>query len=306
MAAGLDPDLRLDVYRDGVPIFGVKSLHAGQFEHSFDGIHLTRENDMRSATRNGRDQSDPNSGIPRLRVAAAPMPRGNLPPHVTPSEVETGADDDEPISASAALERLYEFCKEHELPMDALESIRQVAEAHEDGGDDAGPEPQRMVDDEEPLDAEVIERVLKHARTRLSPSALEGLEDLLSATGTSDADPPAFLNGHEREVERLIEGKDPRSAADMAEVYDRLDGMAASEMMQRRGAFEAGTGERMAERRDSARWWPGKGEAPGTNLPRAAGKVHPPGSLVMAADSKSFRKMVGLKKRHMRSLLRAV
>ena len=65
MAAGLDPDLRLDVYRDGVPIFGVKSLHAGQYEHSFDEIHLTRENDMRSATRNGRDQSNPNSGIPR-------------------------------------------------------------------------------------------------------------------------------------------------------------------------------------------------------------------------------------------------
>ena len=41
MATGLSPDLRLDVYRDGAPSFGVKSLRAGQFEHSFDEILLT-------------------------------------------------------------------------------------------------------------------------------------------------------------------------------------------------------------------------------------------------------------------------
>jgi hypothetical protein len=290
LAAGLDPSASLDAYRDGVPIFGVRSLREGvDLALGFDDKLLLEETNM--------------SDIPNLKQSAAPMPRTNKPPHETPGSVETGEDDDDLAAAAKVLDAFAKLCAEHEIDLDGDTAYEQLMGRVEAG--DAGPEPQRMVDDEEPLDDEVIERVLAHMRGRMSDSAMQGLEDMLRG-GADDDDPmPASLRGHEGEVERLIENKDPRSAADMHEVYGGMDQIAASEMMRERGAFSPG--ER-TERRDGARWWPGKGEPPGTGLPRAAGKAREPGSLVMAADSsvKSFAKLVGVKKRHVRQMMRGV
>jgi hypothetical protein len=188
----------------------------------------------------GRDED-----VPELKEARAPLPRGNLPAHETPGSVETGADEDD-IAERA--HELIKSCVEQGIDTGQLE---QVVEAMfpARGAGDAGPEPQHQVDDQEPLEDEVIERVLAHMRGRMSDSALDGLRDMLT-TRADDNDPvPAFLRGREGEVERLIEGKDPRSTADLKEVYDAFDGIAASEMMRQRGAFEPGSGTRMGDLR---------------------------------------------------------
>jgi hypothetical protein len=101
--------------------------------------------------------------------------------------------------------------------------------------------------------------------------------------------------------------------ADLRETYGAIDQIAAAQLMRQRGAFEPGVGERMAQRRGTERWHPGRGEAPGTNLPHPGGKVREPGSLIpgehhkMAADSvKSFAKLVGVKKKHVRQMMRGI
>lgn len=128
---------------------------------------------------------------------------------------------------------------------------------------------------------------------------MEQLGDVL-ANGPAEHDPvPDFLQGREDELQRRVEHLDRHSASDTVEA------IRAVEEMRDRGAFEPGTGERMAERRGSERWWPGRGEAPGTGLPRPGGKQHEPGSLIpdrktLAADAKFF----GVRKRHLKRLAR--
>jgi hypothetical protein len=308
MAAGLDPNLRLDVYRDGVPSFGVKSLHAGQFEHAFDEILLTQEsNNMRS--RNGRDQ-DPD--VPHLGEAHAPLPRGNVPPFETPTA--SGLDAD---IGSEIIPHILKLCAENgistDVPLgDALEELSDRIAA----AGDAGPSRQHLVDDEEPLDDEVIERVMQHAKAKLSPSAAQGLEDLLRSAPGADDDLPAPLRGT-KEGERLreyLDGKDRHSFSDRVEAADAIG--EAIELMRPRGGLDPGTGPRMAERRGTEPWHPGRGEPAAAGSPRAAGVSRPPGSLVpatsrpkpftasdkrMASDAalKSFAKLCGVKKKHL-------
>jgi hypothetical protein len=300
MAAGLDPDLRLDVYRDVAPSFGVKSLHAGQFEHSFDEILLAKENDMRS------DQSDPNSGIPRLKVAAAPLPRGNLPPHVTPGEVETGADDD---IGPEVIPHILKLCAENGISTDVPlgDALEQLSDRIAAAGDAGVPTGRVGAVDAEGLDGEVIEQIMQHLDGRLSPAALEQLKDMLEG-GPDEYDwmPPGLRDkGSRDQLERMVEHLDPHSAS------DALENIEAIELMRQQGNLERGP--RMTERRDGP-WHPGKGEPPGSDLPRPAGKLHPPGSLVpsehhkLATDSrmpkvKAFHKVIGVKKRHLPGVL---
>jgi hypothetical protein len=297
MAAGLDSELRLDVYRDGAPSFGVKSLHAGQFEHSFDGIFLTQENNI-MPTRNGRDQSDPNSGIPRLKVAAAPMPRTALPQHETPGSVETGQDDDLP----EVIERLLEFCVERDLPPNSpMDEVAEQFLAEHAGGKDAGP-PRPNIDDEQPPDDE-IDRVMEHIVR--SPEAASRLLEKLRA---SDLPPGLRDKASRDQLERQIEHLDPRSAS------DALENIKAIELMREHGNLERGVGPRMAERRGMEPWFPGQGERVAGDMPppfpgRPTPGGHPlPGRQEragidkrMAGDAalKSFAKLCGVKKKHL-------
>jgi hypothetical protein len=256
--------------------------------------------------RPGHDQD-----VPELREARSPLPRGNLPEHTTPGSVETGEDD---LDLDKLVKRLLDACAEHDISPSAL-SLEEAAEqllgraGHERG--DAGPTRQHLVDDEEPLDDEVIERVMRHAKAKLSPSAAQGLEDLLrSAPGADDDDMPEPLRGT-KQGERLAEyldGLDRHSFSDRVEAADAVG--EAIELMRPRGGLDPGTGERMAERRGTEPWHPGAGEPPGTDLPRAAGKQHSPGSLVpptsrpkpfTASDAalKSFAKWCGVKRKHL-------
>jgi hypothetical protein len=307
MAAGFSPDLRLDVYRDGAPSFGVKSLREGQFEHGFDQILLARENDMRS---NGRDQD-----VPRLTEARSPLPRGNLPPHVTPGEVETGADDDD--VSPEVIARILELCAQHDISTDVSvgEALEQLSDRIAAAGD-ADPPRQHLVDDEEePLDGEVVEKIMKHLDGRLSPTALGQLKEMLEG-GPDEYDwmPPGLRDrGSRDQLERQIEHLDPRSAS------DALENIEAIELMRQRGNLERGVGERMAERRGAEPWHPGAGEPPGTGLPHPGGAVREPGSLVprtsrskpfTASDAaivrvkpRPFHKVIGVKKRHLPGVL---
>jgi hypothetical protein len=282
LANGVDPDTPLHVFRDGRAAFGVKSLRAGQYEHSFDGILLTQENnDMRS--RNGRDQ-DPDT--PHLRTAAAPVPRGSTPAHIT-----TGQGDDEPINASAALAALYEFCKQHDLPVDALEEIRHVAEAHEPG--DAGPPRQHLVDDAAGLADETIKEVMAHLDGRLGEVALEQLEDMLRSGPNPEVDPDLEFDEQERaQLERAVEGKDRHSISDWKETFDDIDAaIKARELMP--------SDRRRRVARDMPPPFPGRPTPGGAPLP---GRQERYGidRKQLAADAAFF----GVKKRHLKRLAR--
>jgi hypothetical protein len=259
----------------------------------------------------GRDED-----VPELKEARAPLPRGNLPSHVTPGETETGEDDD--VDLGELVEQLYRECHARGLPTRDIEHAVEPLLAQTEGGGDAGPTPQHLVDDQsEPLDDEVIERVMRHAKAKLSPSAAEGLEDMLRSAPGADDDLPEALRGT-KEGERLreyLDGKDRHSISDRLEAADAVGH--ALELMKERGQFDAGTGPRMAERRGTEPWHPGKGEPPGADLPRPGGVVRPPGSLVpsehhqrMGTDSRMprmkvrpFHKVIGVRKRDLPRVL---
>jgi hypothetical protein len=252
--------------------------------------------------RRGHDED-----VPELKQAAAPMPRTEKPAHITTAQ---GDDDDDEIDLDKLVKRLLDACAEHDIPISTL-SLEEAAEqllgrtAHERG--DAGPTRQAMVDDEEPPDDE-IDRVMEHIVR--SPEAASRLLEKLRA---SDLPPGLRDKASRDQLERQIEHLDPASACDAAEA------IRAVELMRQRGNLERGVGERMAERRGTEAWHPGAGEPPGTDLPRAAGKQHSPGSLVpptsrpkpfTASDAalarvkpRAFHKVIGVKKRHLPGVL---
>jgi hypothetical protein len=255
---------------------------------------------------NGRDQ-DPDT--PHLRTAAAPLPRGNVPPHVTTGQ---GDDDDDIGVSPEVIPHILKLCAENgissDIPLgDALEELsNRIAAAG-----DADPPRQHLVDDEGPLDSEVVEKIMKHLDGRLSPAALEQLRDMLEGEPDEfDWMPPGLRDKASRDqLERQIEHLDPHSAS------DALENIEAIELMRQRGNLERGVGERMAERRGTEPWHPGKGEPPGTGLPHPGGVPRPPGSLVpstsrpkpfTASDAaiarvkpRPFHKVIGVKKRHL-------
>jgi hypothetical protein len=268
--------------------------------------------------------------VPELKQARAPLPRGNLPPHVTPGEIETGADD---LDLDQVVKRLLDACAERDIPISTL-SLEEAAEqllgraAHErDGAED---------EDGEPLDAETVAKVKKHLTGRLGDPAVRQLVDMLESRSSRIDPVPDFVRGNEDYIARRAADWDVHSASDAQEnremlaelerehdarVGDRRRHVAgdmpetASELMRPRGGLDPGTGERMAARRGGERWWPGRGTPPGSDLPHPAGTPHPPGSLVpgehhrpltatdrrMASDAnlKSFAKLCGVKRKHL-------
>ena len=255
--------------------------------------------------RSARDQTDPNSGIPRLKVAAAPVPRGSTPPHVTTGQ---GDDDDDIGVSPEIIPHILRLCAQHGISTDigVGEALEELANRLGAAGDAGVPTGRVGAVDAEGLDDEVIEQVLKHLDGRMSPSALDGLRDMLSG-GADGADPvPPWLKGREAELERIAEPLDRHSASDMHEFNNAMDQMEeeARKLMRSRGQFEAPVGRTMRGLRDVGPWHPGKGEPPGEDLPRPAGKPHVPGSLVpkMASD-KSFARLMGVKPKKLRKQL---
>jgi hypothetical protein len=195
-------------------------------------------------------------------------------------------------------------CAQHDIPTDVSvgEALEELSNRIANG--DAGVPTGRVgAVDAEGLDDEVVERIMKHMDGRLSPAALGQLKEMLEG-GPDEYDymPPGLRDKASRDqLERQIEHLDPRSAS------DALENIEAIELMRQRGNLERGAGERMAERRGSEPWHPGRNEPPGSDLPRAAGKQHAPGSLVpsehhkLAGDAalKSFAKLCGVKKKHL-------
>jgi hypothetical protein len=255
--------------------------------------------------RRGHDQVP---DIPRVERAGT-MPRTTTPAHVTP--VASGLDD-----LPETIENLLRLCAERGISPSAV-TLEEAAEellAHARGGD-AGPSFRRGAeDDDEPsLDPEVIEKVLDHLRGRMGENELRGLEDYLrSKPGNLDQAPP-WLKGREAELERIAEPLDRHSASDMHELNNAMDQMEeeARARMRQLGKFDAPVGPRMAEKRGTEAWHPSV-----AGSPRAAGELHPPGSLIphtsrakpftasdkrMAGDAalKSFAKLCGVKKKHL-------
>jgi hypothetical protein len=276
---GVDPSVPLHVSRDGMPYLGVRSIgEAARDLAHFDGILLRKENnDM--AKQNGRDRT------------------------------ETGQDDDLP----ELVEQLLDFCIERDMPPNSpMDEVAEQFLAERKRGGDAGPTRQHLVDDEGPLDGEMVEKIMKHLDGRLSPAALEQLKDMLQG-GPDQFDwvPPGLRDKASRDqLERQVEHLDPHSAS------DALENIEAIELMREHGNLERGVGPRLAERRGTEPWHPGKGEPPGTGLPHPGGAVREPGSLVprtsrpkpftasdkrMAGDAalKSFAKLCGVKKKHL-------
>jgi hypothetical protein len=301
---GLDPSTWLHVDCADAPSFGVRIGEGGLGCALDETPLLLQENNMRSA----RDQTDPNSGIPRLKVAAAPVPRGSTPPHVT-----TGQGDDD-LDLDKLVTRLLDECAERDISPSAL-SLEEAAEQLLAHGDAGVPTGRVGAVDAEGLDDEVIEQVLKHLDGRMSPSALDGLRDMLSG-GADGADPvPPWLKGREAELERIAEPLDRHSASDMHGFNNAMDQMEeeARKLMHSRGQFEAPVRTRPAG--SGERWHPGRNEPPGTGLPHPGGAVREPGSLVprtsrpkpfTASDAalarvkpRPFHKVIGVKKRHL-------
>jgi hypothetical protein len=106
---------------------------------------------------------------------------------------------------------------------------------------------------------------MRHVRDRLSPSAAQGLEDLLrTAPEADDNAMPEGLRGT-KEGERLAEylnGLDRHSISDRAESMDAIGH--AVELMRERGQLDTGSGPRMRDLRRR-----GEGE-------RVAGSDEPP------------------------------
>jgi hypothetical protein len=298
LAAGLDPSTSLDAYRDGVPIFGVRTLREGvDLALGFDDVSLRIDEETNMAD------------IPNLKQSAAPMPRTNKPAHVTPGSTETGADSDSEIGE--LIERLFQHCVAHDLPTDQLQHALEPLLVQTAGGNgDAGVPSQHIgAEDDEPLDSEMVEKIMRHLDGRLSPAALGQLRDMLEG-GPDEYDwmPPGLRDKASRDqLERQVEHLDPHSAS------DALENIRAIELMRERGNLERGTGERLAERRGTEAWHPGKGEPPGTGLPHPGGAVREPGSLVprtsrpfTAGDAaiarvktKPFHKLIGVKRKHL-------
>ena len=234
------------------------------------------------------------SDIPNLKQSAAPMPRTEKPAHVTPGSTETGQDDDLP----ELVEQLLDFCIERDLPPNSPmdEVAEQFLAEHTRGGKDADPTRQHLVDDEEPLDDEVIERVMRHAKAKLSPSAAQGLEDLLrSAPGADDDDMPEPLRGT-KQGERLAEyldGKDRHSFSDRIEAADAVG--QAIELM-RKTAGSAGD-RRVA--RDMPPPFPGRPTPGGHPLPGRQERYGIDRKKQIAADAAFFgMKKKAVKRRH--------
>ena len=184
--------------------------------------------------RRGHDED-----VPELKQARAPLPRTEKPAHITTAQ---GDDDDDEIDLDKLVKRLLDACAEHDIPVSTL-SLEEAAEqllgrtAHERGDGDAGPSRQHLVDDEEPFDDEMVERIMRHVQGKLSPSAAQGLLDLLRGAPADD-DMPEGLRGT-KEGERLAEyldGKDRHSFSDRIEAADAVGH--AFEMMKQRGALD--------------------------------------------------------------------
>ena len=228
IASGISPDTSLDVWRDGVPSFGVRTLR--------EGVELPLGFDVSLRT---DEETNMPSDIPNLKQSAAPMPRTEKPAHITTAQ---GDDDDDEIDLDKLVKRLLDACAEHDIPVSTL-SLEEAAEqllgrtAHERGDGDAGPSRQHLVDDEEPFDDEMVERIMRHVQGKLSPSAAQGLLDLLRGAPADD-DMPEGLRGT-KEGERLAEyldGKDRHSFSDRIEAADAVGH--AFEMMKQRGALD--------------------------------------------------------------------
>src|SRR5262249_53552462 len=108
--------------------------------------------------------------VPELKQARSPLPRSDLPPHEMPGSVETGQDDTPDREQLARLadmaKQLLEGCRYAGLPTEDME--RGLGELLDSA--DADPPPQHFVEttsDQEPLDGEVIEQVLKHLDGRM-------------------------------------------------------------------------------------------------------------------------------------------
>jgi hypothetical protein len=301
VAAGIDPGTSLDVYRaDGTPYFGVRTLREGvELALGFDDIPLRME----------KETNMPD--IPNLKQSAAPMPRTNKPPHVTPGSVETGADDDSEIGE--LVERLFQHCVAHDLPTDQLQHALEPLLVQTAGANgDAGVPSQRGAEDDEGLPDEVVKQVLEHCRGKISDKGVSDLEDLLR-NGGDDGDPvPPWLKARKDEIERLAEPLDRHSASDMHEFNNAMDQMEqeARARMRELGKFDAPVRTRPAGSGES--WHPGKGEPPGSGLPHPGGTPRPPGSLIphTASDAaiarvkpRPFHKVIGVKKRHLPGVL---
>jgi hypothetical protein len=235
--------------------------------------------------------------IPRVERAAT-MPRTTKPAHEMPASVETGADDD--VDLGELVEQLFRQCHARGLPTRDIEHALEPLLVQSEGGGDAGV-PQRIgAEDDEPLDDEVIERVMRHAKAKLSPSAAEGLEDILRSAPGADDDLPEPLRGT-KEGERLreyLDGLDRHSISDRLEAADAVG--EAVELM-RKTAGSAGDRRRAA--RDMPPPFPGRPTPGGYPLPgrqersgidrkRMAGDSSAP-----QASTKQFAKFLGLRKR---------
>jgi hypothetical protein len=247
--------------------------------------------------RRGHDED-----VPELKQARAPLPRTEKPAHITTAQ---GDDDDDEIDLDKLVKRLLEVCAERDIPISTV-SLEEAAEQLLAHGDAGVPTGRVGAVDAEGLPDEVVKQVLEHCRGKISDDAVSDLEDLLR-NGGDEGDPvPPWAKHREAEIERIAEGKDRHSAADMHELYGALDQMEeeARKLMRSRGQFEAPVGRTMRGLRDVGPWHPGKGEPPGEDLPRPAGKPHVPGSLVpkMASD-KSFARLMGVKPKKLRKQL---
>jgi hypothetical protein len=251
------------------------------------------------------DQMPPD--IPRVELSSE-MPRTTTPPHET--AVASGEDDEEEIGLSPEMiARVLKGCAQHDISSDVGvgEALEQLSDRIAEGrGGDAGVPTGRVgAEDDEPPDDE-IERVMEHIVR--SPEAASRLLERLQAD-----DLPPGLRGT-REGERLAEyldGLDRHSISDRLEAADAVG--EAVELMRPRGGLDPGTGPRMAERRGMEAWHPGAGEPAGTGLPRPAGALHQPGSLIPGERHRPvgatdrmpkmkevpFHKLIGVKKRHL-------
>ena len=246
------------------------------------------------------DQKPSFADVPDLETARSPMPRTDKPPHVTPTETETSQDDLDEIAERA--HELLRSCIERGIPTAQLESV--IEALFPARAADAGPTPQTLVDDQsKPLGEEVIAKVLEHLDGRLSPSALDGLRDMLSSGPDQYDWMPPGLRGHESEIERVAEGKDARSVSDLKEVFDHIDAIAARELMP-------GSGDkRRRVAGDQPPPFPGRPTPGGYPLPPSASPVpverHKPVGAdrrrmardVAPATAKQFAKFLGLRKR---------
>jgi hypothetical protein len=127
--------------------------------------------------RDGAAYDQKNPDIPEVRVAAS-MPRTSKAAHEMPEEIETGADED--VDLGELVEQLYRQCHARGLPTRDIEHALEPLMVHSEGGNgDAGVPSRYSAEDAEPLDGEVVEKIMKHLDGRLSPAALGQLKEML-------------------------------------------------------------------------------------------------------------------------------